>query len=95
MYDNGEQCITGEAHTEYCYVVMDEYTQSLDALFAEGGPVEACRERGLLLGLGNKLGGTEWCAHLGMDDGRQGAFDVCLASTPALAVAEACYKALK
>ena len=71
------------------------YSQSLDALFAPGGPVEKCMERGLLLGLWNKLGGPEWCAHSGIYDGRQGDFDVCLAPTPALALAEACYNALK
>jgi len=79
--------------------VVGNFTQSLDALFASGGPVELCRKRGWVCYVGNGLDPERWCAHMGRTDafkrGReQGEADVCLADSPASALAEACARAL-
>lgn len=95
-YDSGAVCVTGEAHSEYCYVVLDEYTESLDALFAPGGPVEKCREAGMTVAIAERFDGTYvgtvdvW----GTDGDLDHDFDV-EAPTPARALAEACYLALR
>jgi hypothetical protein len=75
------------------------FTESLDALFAPGGPVEKCRERGWGMRLddagvaGWEAGGYGPCPDC-KDCDSYDSFDL-TAPTAALALAEACYKVLK
>jgi hypothetical protein len=69
------------------------YTESLDALFAPGGPVSKCRERGLMA-VDVASDGETYTATITRYV--SAAFwHTAEASTPAMALAEACYKALK
>jgi hypothetical protein len=69
------------------------YTESLDALFAPGGPVALCRERGWNFVLFDLDVEGEPSASLSHRD--RGQSDWTSGDSPALALAEACYKALK
>ena len=69
------------------------FTESLDALFAPGGPVSKCRERGLMA-VDVASDGETYTATITRYV--SAAFwHTAEASTPAMALAEACYKALK
>jgi hypothetical protein len=65
------------------------FTTSLDALFAPGGPVEKCREQGWRVLI--ESGADTYGCVLHNEDNRA----VSGLGAPSLALAEACYKALK
>jgi hypothetical protein len=67
------------------------FTESLDALFAPGGPVSKVRELGLHVQLLDWDGGFRGAAINDVDEVRV----VFIQSTPALAIAQTCYRVLK
>lgn len=83
-----------------CVTDPREYHKSLDALFRRCGPVEKCRERGFdgihvsyeLISAPDRWEHEAWVEVGHRDEYRQ---HVGNGDTPALALAEACYKALQ